>query len=97
MSEKTNEIKMGQKVKDRITGFTGRVTALCTYITGCDQACVTTPADKDGSTKTSWPDVSRLKILEEPTEDLQSLIDGKNDDGSDVEKNGGPQDHPSKC
>lgn len=41
-------IHLGDKVKDRITGFTGIATARCKYLNGCVQFCVEPKVDKDG-------------------------------------------------
>lgn len=57
-------IELGQKVKDRITGFEGVVTGRCAYISGCDQALVTPPVDKEGKhVEAHWFDVQRLQVL----------------------------------
>ena len=54
-------IKNGQKVKDTITGFTGVVVGVVKYISGCNQALVTPPTDKDGKiTESEWFDIQRL-------------------------------------
>lgn len=60
-------IELGQKVKDRITGFEGVVTGRCNYISGCDQALVTPPVDKDGKhVDAHWFDIQRLEGLDAP-------------------------------
>lgn len=41
-------IKLGARVRDVVTGFTGIATAQVTYLNGCVQFCVTPPVDKDG-------------------------------------------------
>jgi hypothetical protein len=57
---------LGRAVQDRITGFSGVVTAYCEYITGCNQALVAPKIGEDGSFKDSqWFDVQRL--VTEPT------------------------------
>lgn len=42
-------IKLGQRVVDQITGFSGIATALVSYITGCNQVCVQPQVDEKGS------------------------------------------------
>jgi len=42
-----NEIQLGVKAKDKITGFEGIVTAKIEYLTGCAQYCLT-PECKEG-------------------------------------------------
>lgn len=54
------KIELGDTVTDAITGFTGVATGYVTYITGCNQFCVT-PKAKDSVTKDSiWFDEQRL-------------------------------------
>jgi hypothetical protein len=58
------EIEIGQKVTDRITGFTGVVTGKVNYISGCEQALVAPRVDKDGKLVSSeWFDVQRLDAV----------------------------------
>lgn len=54
-------IKLGTTYTDRITGFTGVVTGLCQYISGCNQALLTPKINADGSSKEAhWYDEQRL-------------------------------------
>lgn len=56
-------IKLGQQVKDKITGFKGTVTGLCQYLSGCNQALVVPKASKDGTFKDGhWFDEQRLTV-----------------------------------
>lgn len=41
-------IVLGNKVKDRVTGFTGIAVARYSYINGCDRICVQPATGKDG-------------------------------------------------
>ena len=53
---------LGATVTDKITGFSGIVTGICLYLTGCNQALVT-PRMKDGKVEDAkWIDVQRLDI-----------------------------------
>lgn len=67
------EIKLGDRVKDTITGFEGIATGHIKYITGCDQFSVKpTKLDKDGlPIKTYWFDVLRLKKIEEKVSEIK--------------------------
>ena len=57
-------IKFGSKVKEKITGLVGIVTAYATYITGCDQYLVQPQsAEKDTKPAAHWFDVERLEVL----------------------------------
>lgn len=42
------KIKMGDRVKDKVTGFTGIIVAKIEYLNGCEQYCVKPLIDKDG-------------------------------------------------
>jgi len=57
------EIKMGRKVKDLVTGFTGIVTGKAIYLNGCTQYLVETKVNKDGELKWKWFDENQLKDL----------------------------------
>lgn len=54
---------LGYKVRDRITGFTGTVTGVVDYLSGCNQALVVPKLKKDGTVADSmWFDVQRLEV-----------------------------------
>ena len=57
--------KLGQKVRDIITGFEGVATGRCEYITGCNQILVA-PRVKDDGTKPDpqWLDEDRLEVTD---------------------------------
>jgi hypothetical protein len=60
-----NTIKLGSKVRDKITGFEGIVTSHVRYLTGCDQHGVT-PEAKDGKIQESeYFDYKRLETIGE--------------------------------
>lgn len=55
---------LGRKVKDKITGFSGIVTGVCSYITGCDQYLVAPKVNKDGTyVKSQWFDENRVMVV----------------------------------
>ena len=57
-------IELGVKVRDRVTGFSGTVTGLVSYITGCNQALVAPTIGEDGAMRDSqWIDEQRLEDL----------------------------------
>ena len=59
-------LKLGTKVRDKITGFTGTITARCEYIEGYVQYCVT-PKCKDGGDvypKEEYVDWARIEVLD---------------------------------
>lgn len=55
---------IGHYGKDIITGFHGRVTGAATYITGCDQVCLTPSMKEDGKIEDGrWFDVNRIEVM----------------------------------
>lgn len=61
-----NEIKLGQKARDIVTGFEGIVLATMQHLTGCNQVCILPQTlDKDGKRRDGeWFDDSRVEILD---------------------------------
>jgi hypothetical protein len=56
-------IKLGSKVKDKITGFSGIATGFVTCLSGCNQALVVPKVATDGSFKDAqWFDEQRLEV-----------------------------------
>ena len=65
-------IKLGDKVRDTITGFEGIATAHARYLTGCEQfivqpRCVKTnkKLDTKNYPKGVWLDIDRLEVVKE--------------------------------
>lgn len=57
-------ITLGQKAKDKITGFEGILTAKCEHLYGCDQYCLMPTVDKDGKAQDGkWFDDGRIEII----------------------------------
>lgn len=58
------DIRLGVKVKDKITGFEGIVTGRVEYLTGCDQVLVK-PRTEDVTKmpEGSWLDVNRCEVI----------------------------------
>lgn len=54
-------VKLLQKVKDKLTGFGGTVTARCEYAYRCVSIQVTASKLKDGKTNAEWFDEDRLQ------------------------------------
>lgn len=56
----------GKKATDKITGFTGIITAKALYMYGCAQYLVTPKVDKDGKRQDGeWFDEGRVEIAGE--------------------------------
>jgi hypothetical protein len=60
---KEQGMQLGDTVKDVITNFTGVVTGIVEYISGCNQALVTPRVKADGSREDGcWFDLQRLVV-----------------------------------
>lgn len=56
---------LGDKCRDKVTGFTGILTAIATHLTGCDR-CWLMPVAAPGSDKLpdgAWIDIDMLEIV----------------------------------
>jgi hypothetical protein len=85
--------KFGTIAKDIITGFTGVITARITYMTGCDQYCITSrEANKDGKEQFRYYDVGRIVALEEAAIELPG--DQREDPKGGPSFEGVPGQHP---
>lgn len=74
-------VELGQKAKDKVTGFTGIIIGRCKYLYGCTQYGLV-PESKDGKTSEAvWFDEGRLIIVGRGI--LPKEVKAK--------KNGGPQ------
>jgi hypothetical protein len=58
-------MELGRNVRDQITGFTGIVTGVVVYITGCNQSLVAPPVGADGKLiDAAWFDEQRLVYVD---------------------------------
>ena len=55
-------IKLGSKVKDKVTGFEGIVVTKCEYLNGCIQFAVQPVAENNKVNETQWIDIQQLEI-----------------------------------
>lgn len=84
-------IQLGDKAKDVISGFTGRVTGRAEYITGCTQFCLSPERlDEKGQLQSgNWFDDSRLVVVKRSKRLCLSRL------GEAAKRiAGGPQDTP---
>lgn len=73
-------MKLGTQVKDKITGFTGTLTAWVVYINGCEQGQVQPKVGKDGKyEETHWFDKECLESAKGPTIELDTKSSGFGD------------------
>ena len=62
-----NEIENGMLAVDAVTGFEGRVMAICGYWTGCDQVLLMPRCGSDGKKPDGeWFDMERAAAVEGP-------------------------------
>lgn len=63
---KSVKVKLGDKVKCKVTGFTGIVIGKTDYLYGCTRLGVQAKADKDGKIPdTFWCDEPQVDIVKE--------------------------------
>ena len=56
----------GKKARDKITGFSGTITGMNSWITGCDQILLQPPINEKGEWQESrWFDDSRIEVIEQ--------------------------------
>ncbi len=80
-------IRLGQKVKDNITGFEGIATGKTEWLFGCSRYCVEPQELKDGKpVEAVWFDEQRLEIIADTKPEVSKDSDG--------ERPGGPQNDP---
>ena len=70
-------MKLGDRVKSKITGIEGIVTGTVRHLTGCDQAIVQPPYNNEkGSIPDShWVDVMAVEVLQEKAVQIPHLSD----------------------
>lgn len=54
---------LGHRARDKVSGFTGTVTAQCCYIAGSDQVKVTQNVTAEGRVYSNWFDADRVHYL----------------------------------
>jgi len=70
------DIKLGMKVKDIVSGFTGIVTSYTTFLNGCVRLCVDPPMKKNGDfVEPRCFDIQQLVIISAVTT-ATKMIDG---------------------
>lgn len=77
-------IKLGDKAKDKITGFAGTVTSRHEYLNGCVRVSITPNTLHDG------------KPIEGHTFDIEQVEIVQPDQHSQLPRSGGPENTPSR-
>ena len=57
--------ELGQTVKDQVTGFSGVITGMCFYLTGCVQVLVQSPVKEDRFVEPRWMDEDRVLAMDD--------------------------------
>jgi hypothetical protein len=55
---------LGDRARDKITGFEGIVTGHCDYLTGCDQVLLNPPSKDGALVSAHWFDIDRCEVVE---------------------------------
>jgi len=59
------KIKLGSKVRDKITGFTGVATAKIEYLNGCVQICIRPPVGADNKMREhEYIDIDQIEVID---------------------------------
>ncbi len=86
MKFETKEIKLGDKIRDKITGLEGTAMQVSFFISGCVQIEVLPPLDEKGELRDAvFIDESQLEVVEECEEEE-----------SEEQAGGGVRNHPPK-
>ena len=64
---KQGSIKLGDKVRDPITGFEGIAVSRSTFLHGCDRIGLQAPMDKDGKVP-EWQYFDELQLMSAPAD-----------------------------
>ncbi len=77
MITKTFKFENGDRVKEKVTGFTGTITGTCYYLTGCNQYLIVARAkDEFSESKSVWYDEGRIEFIEKViTEEEVKAVD----------------------
>ena len=75
------KIRLGSKVRDKVTGFEGITTGYCTYLYGCNQYNIVSRVVDGKPSECFWFDDGRIELVS----------DGINAESVKGTANGGPQ------
>lgn len=73
---------LGMPARDKVRGMSGVITSVCFDLSGCVQAAIAPPLDKDGKLPDAvWHDVQRLEITGDRTMPLPTFRHQATQDG----------------
>lgn len=67
-----NTPELGDKVKCMVTGLTGLVVAISTYLAGCDRIAIQPPVKDDKVPEPYWIDITLAEVVEKSVVKLES-------------------------
>jgi hypothetical protein len=60
------KMKLGQRIKDKVSGFTGIAVSRTEFLNGCVRISIQPPLDKEGKLPDEkWFDIQQLEIIDE--------------------------------
>ena len=88
------KVKLGDLVRDVVTGYEGIATARCTFLQGCDRICIQPPMNEKEHKHVEGryydePDV----VIVEKGAYFKRLEETKKKRNGNVKKDGGPHDY----
>jgi len=89
-------INLGDKAKDKITGFMGVVTGRCIYLNGCVQYRIQPQKMHDGKIiEGEWIDEGQLVLMDKGIIEMERPVNGEFQEPARTKINlGGPQKNP---
>lgn len=78
------QVKLGDKVKDKVTGFKGIVVSISKHLYGCDRVGVQPEIGKDGKVPDAgWFDIDSIELVK------SAVVKGHTEEPAET-KRGGP-------
>lgn len=71
-------VRLGDKVKDTVSGFSGIAVCKCSYLQGCNRIAIQAPVTKKNPKKLDWEyfDEPQLRVLQKKVIKQGSKISG---------------------
>ena len=83
MYKKSFKFSPGSTVKEKVTGFSGVITGVAFYLTGCNSYLVTSrSSNSNEEAKAVWYDEGRLSLIQENTISFSDVQTEEN--GADI-------------
>jgi hypothetical protein len=80
-------MKLGQRLKDKVSGFTGIATSRTEFLNGCVRIALSPPVDKEGKmVDERWFDMQQLELVDD------GILPKEEPEAVQRMATGGPQD-----